>query len=67
MVTTKLTNRDSHNLLCTKKIDKHPTCLEIYKQQLLSDGVLNENDIKSTSQLVQKCFDDAFEAADSYV
>ena len=50
-----------------QKIDKHPTCLEIYKQQLLSDGVLSENDIKNTSQLVQKCFDDAFEAADSYV
>ena len=46
-----------------QKIDKHPTCLEIYKQQLLSDGVLSENDIKNTSQLVQKCFDDAFEAA----
>ena len=49
-----------------QKIDKHPTCLEIYKQQLLSEGA-SENDIKNTSQLVQKCFDDAFEAADSYV
>ena len=50
-----------------QKIDKHPTCLEIYKQQLLSDGVVTEADIKNTSGLVQKCFDDAFEAADSYV
>ena len=50
-----------------QKIDKHPTCLEIYKQQLLSEGVVTEADIKNTSGLVQKCFDDAFEAADSYV
>ena len=50
-----------------QKIDKHPTCLEIYRNQLLNEGVVTQEDVKATTTLVQKSFDDAFEAADSYV
>ena len=39
-----------------QKIDKHPTCLEIYRNQLLNEGVVTQEDVKATTTLVQKSF-----------
>jgi len=52
--------------LMYQTIDKHPKSVEIYRSKLLEEGVLTPAELEETKGFVEKVFNEAFEASDSY-
>jgi len=48
-------------------IKKHPTSLSLYRKDLVEKGVLTQEEVDTTANFVNGCFDDAFAAAPDYI
>jgi 2-oxoglutarate dehydrogenase E1 component len=52
--------------LMYQTIDKHPTSVEIYRQKLVAEGRITQEEANESKEFVEKSFEDAFVAAGDY-